>query len=531
VEALAARPSRRPAAAVGRAERLLPWLAAALVLASVLRLPAAWESGNALNHVSGAWMTLADDLARGTFYRALHDPSGVYGGTRFFPLSIALHAGLLRAGAGIVAAGYVLSAAAAGLLLAGTLLLLRRLGLSRGPALAFAALAFAGFGAQHGISSVRGDLLPVALSALALAAVVPAATGRRIALAVVLLGLAFAAKPTALTAAGAAVAWLLARRELRAATALAAGVAALAVAVVVATDALSGGRFLAILAACADGGTDLGFAVRAPIRLGDYLATGDPSGVVLIAAAAVPLALAAPSLARAARGPRADAPPLLLAALWLASASAGVLTVFASPGTGTNHLAELEVAAAVTLGALAAGTGRAARAARLAAPVVAAAGLALALETWREDAGSSRLAEVRAAARALPEGPILSEDPLVPLLAGRQPILLDPWMLRLAASRDPALTEALAADLARGAYAAVVLFRDLDAPDADAWYADRNLGLPLVSAIRRGYRRTGEVGTYHLYAPRRPPGAAPDDRRASAARRASAGVVPDPPPR
>lgn len=518
------------AAGVRRAERLLPWLAAALALASALRLPAAWASGNALNHVSGAWMTLADDLARGTFYRALHDPSGVYGGTRFFPLVFALHAGLLRAGAGLLPAGYALSAGAAALLVLGAFLLLRGLGLPRAAALAFAAVALAGFGAQHGLSSVRGDLLPVALSALALAALLPAATGRRLALAAALLALAFAAKPTALTAAGAGVAWLLARREPRAAAALALAVAALAAAVVLATDALSGGRFLALLAACADGGAGLGDALRAPLRLARYLAIGDPSGLVLLAAAAVPLALAAPALARAVRRPGPAAPPLLLPALWLASSLGGVLVVFASPGTGANHLVEAEVAAAVTLGALAAGPGPAARAARLAAPLAAAAGLVLALGTWRADASGARLAELRAAARALPDGPVLSEDPLVPLLAGRRPVLLDPWMLRLAASRDPALTAGLAADLARGAYAGVVLLEDLDAPGADAWYADRNLGLALVDEVRRRYRRTGAVGHYHLYAPR----AAAEEAagpRSAAAELARPDVVPAAPAR
>jgi hypothetical protein len=529
VEALAARPARAQAAGMPRAERLFPWLAAALVLATALRLPAAWESGNALSHVSGAWMTLADDLARGTFYRALNDPSGVYGGTRFFPLVFALHAGLLRAGAGLLPAGYALSAAAAGLLVLGALLLLRRLGLPPLSALAFAALALAGYGVQHGLSSVRGDLLPVALSALGLAALLPAPTGRRIALAAALLALAFAAKPTALTATAAAVAWLLARRDLRAAAALAGSVAMLAAGIVVATDALSDGRFLALLAACAGGGTDLAYASRAPLRLAQNLAGADPSGLVLLAAAAIPLARAAPALACAARRPRA-APPLLLAALWLASAVAGVLAVFSSPGTGANHLVELEVAAAVTLGALAAGAGRPARAARLAAPLAAAAGVALALATWRADAGGSRLAEVRAAARALPDGPVLSEDPLVPLLAGRRPVLLDPWMLRLAASADPALTAELAADLARGAYASLVLFEDLAAPGADAWYADRNLGLALVAEIRRGYRHTAAVGRYHLYAPRAAADAPQGEPRVTATRR-RASVVPGAPAR
>jgi hypothetical protein len=89
-------------------------------------------------------------------------------------------------------------------------------------------------------------------------------------------------------------------------------------------------------------------------------------------------------------------------------------------------------------------------------------------------------------------------------------------MLRLAATRDPSLTVTLAADLARGAFPAIVLFRDLDAPGADEWYAGRNLGLPLVALVRRGYRRAAEVGPYHLYVPRGAPAGDSDVPRAAA---------------
>ena len=135
----------RPAAASARfareRARLLAWLearradaallalAAALVILTAARLPAAFESGNALNHVSGAWMTLADDLSRGTFYRPLLAPELGFGGTRFFPLAFVLHAGLLRLGVPLLAAGYALSTVAGALLLAASFLLLRRLGL------------------------------------------------------------------------------------------------------------------------------------------------------------------------------------------------------------------------------------------------------------------------------------------------------------------------------------------------------------------------------------------------------------------
>jgi hypothetical protein len=112
-------------------------------------------------------------------------------------------------------------------------------------------------------------------------------------------------------------------------------------------------------------------------------------------------------------------------------------------------------------------------------------------------------------AQALPSGPVLSEDPLVPLVAGRRPVLLDAWMLRLAAERDPRPVEILARDLARGAYAAVVLFRDLDDPAARGWYDRGNLGLAVVDAVRGGYRPAGRFGRYHLYVPRTAPVPAP----------------------
>lgn len=490
-------PSPRPPHARAPGLLLLA-LSAAFALATALRMPDAWASGNALNHVSGAWMALADDLAHGTLYRPLDAAALGYGGTRYFPLVFALHAGLLEAGAGHLAAGWALSAAAGALLVAGGFLLLRAGGLRRAPALAFAALALGGFAGQHALAAARGDLLPVGLGALGLAALARLRGRGRIPAAAALFAAAFAAKPTALTALAAGVAWLALRRERRAALALAGATSALAAGVVLATDALSGGRFLAILAACAVdvGPRDL---LAAPLRLARELALADPAGLALVAAAAVAVGAAAPALARAAGREGPEAAPLL-PALWLLAAAGGALVVFASPGAGLNHLVELGAAAALALGAATAGP--APRPARLAAPFAAAAALAIALATWHADRHGSRLDELRAVVRALPPGPVLSEDPMVPLLAGARPAVADPWMLRVTSARDGRIARRLSAELERGGYAAIVLFRDLDAPGGDAWYAGRNLGLAIVADVRRAYRRTRSIGRYHLYVPR-----------------------------
>jgi hypothetical protein len=489
-------------------------LAAALATATVLRLPGAWASGNALNHVSGAWMTLADDLARGTFYRPLADPVLGYGGTRFFPLAFALHGAVRATGADLVASGFALSLAA-GLTLALALwLLVRRAGARRGDAAALAALAFAAFATQHALASVRGDLLAVALSALGLWAVAGPGPSRRAVIAAALLfALAFAAKPTALTAPAAAAAWLALRGERRAAAALALAVVASAGAVVLGTNVLSEGRFLAILADTATGGAGGGDLVRGPVRLAEHLVIADPAALLLAGAAGLAAVTSARARLRAARGGASD--PALLASLWLAAAAGGALVVFASPGTGVNHLVELEAAAAAVLGTAWVGprpgsargsaddgARRATRFARLLAPAVALAGVAVALGMAREDGRTARLREARLAAAALPVGGrILSEDPLVLLVGGRRPEVLDPWMLRLALESEPALAPALVERLRGGEYDAVVLFQDVDAPGAERWYARGNLGATVVDAVREGYRLSEQRGRYRIYVP------------------------------
>lgn len=483
------------------ARTLLLSCAAALATATVLRLPAAWASGNALNHVSGAWIALAEDLAHGTFYRPLHDPGLGYGGTRFFPLAFAVHGALRATGADLLASGYAVSLASAALLALGLFLLVRAAGLARPAAAAFATLGFAAFATQHALASVRGDLLPVALSALALAVVARGQSGgRSVVIGALLFALAFAAKPTALTAPAAAAAWLLLRGERRLALGLTLLTTAGAVAVVLVTDVLSEGRFLAILAATATGGAGARDLLRGPIRLAEHLLIADPAALLLAGGATVVTLVALPARIRAARAGEPE--PALLAALWLLAAGCGALVVFASPGTGVNHLVELEAAAAAVLGTAWIGATGAARLARVLAPAAALAGAVVATGLAREDGHTARMEEVRQVAAALPAGGrVMSEDPLVPLVAGGRPEVLDPWMLRLAAEADPPLVQPLLEDLRGGAFAAVVLFQDLDSEIADPWYLRGNLGMSVVEAIRVGYRFSERRGRYRIYVP------------------------------
>jgi hypothetical protein len=155
------------------------------------------------------------------------------------------------------------------------------------------------------------------------------------------------------------------------------------------------------------------------------------------------------------------------------------------------------------------GAGAGARLARALAPAAAVAGLVVAIGMAREDGRTARLAEARSTAAALPAGGrVLSEDPLVLLVAGRRPEVLDPWMLRLAVEADPALARPLLERLRAGDYDAVVLFQDLDGPEAEEWYARGNLGVSVIEAVREAYRFAERRGRYRIYLP-----VAADERR------------------
>lgn len=521
---------------------MLAALAAGLAILVIARLPSAWTSGNGLNHVAGAWTALALDLADGLFYRPIFDPATGYGGTRYFPLSFALHAALVRAGLDPIRGGLLLALLAGAGVVGAAAVFLRRVGLARAPALVFATLVLSGFAVQYGIGAIRGDLLPVALELGGLATIAGPGASRRVAPAALLFVVAFAAKPTALAAPLAAVAWLALGCERRAAARLGSLTLAGAGVVLVASDLLSEGRFHAALGAAA--GLTLLDAARAPMRLADRLVREDPAALVTLAAALAALTAAAippraspragpappepgpaspdpesfsrfvkttlgrgPGSLRRGLGPSqvtGRTPDSLLAPLWLVAVCGVTLGIFGAPGTGVNHLAELQVAGVVTLGVLATRSGASGTLARAGAAAAAMAGLLVAIGLLRDDVGPPRLAAARAALAAAPRvpgAPILSEDPLVPIVAGERPFLLDPFAARLVLERDPALAERLVARIDAGEFAAVILLRDVASSGADEWYGRWHLGEATRAAVRERYRLAARREPYFVYVP------------------------------
>ncbi len=264
-----------------------------------------------------------------------------------------------------------------------------------------------------------------------------------------------------------------------------------------AVEFLSEGRFSASLAAGATGGAGISDWIRAPAAFLGVLGDRDP----------LFLALLAPALIAAAAwaGPDRRSPARLAIAVWLAA----TVFLFGSPGVDYNHLLDLQVAAVVLLAVVAddAGTPGLGRALLPGLAALSVAWIALhpadglAGRMARRDVAALRAEVVRFLPPAA-SGPLLSEDPAVPIAAGERAWLLDAFMARLVRAADPAAAEPLWTRLRSRGFRAVVL---VDTPAATDWYDTTHFGPGFARTLDESWVLARTVGHYRVFVPRGSP--------------------------
>jgi hypothetical protein len=430
------------------------------------------------DHPSGTWAALAADFAEGELYRPLLSAAG-YGGTRYFPLNIALWSALIRGGLSPAAGGHLLTLIGAVALAGGVFLLTRRSGASALRALGAAGLALGTVPAQWGVSITRGDLLPAGFAVIGLATCLPDRRGtRRLPLAALTLGLAILAKPTSLAAAAGAVFALAMSADRRAAVRLALGIAAVATLGAAGAWLASAGRWWESFAACATGGRAR--LLYAPVNLLRFAAPVDLSLVGL----ALSVLWAAP------RGRR----PFV--ALPLSLSAAATFALFGSPGIDENHLLE---ACALSVSALVSAEPRTAGPRAESFVIVFLAFLGLlnvgypALRTGASAAedrfaihsGTDLHRQVSREVGPGERGPLLSENPWIPLLLGERPFVLDAFSLRILVQNMPRAREDLLRRIRSRSFRAVVLSYPLEGKER--WYEEIHFGPGFVQTLRESY--------------------------------------------
>jgi hypothetical protein len=463
-----------------------------------MRALVCWRNDAWLDPPSGVIIAMAADLKDGIFYRPLYGPEG-YGGTRYFPLYFALHAGLLKLGLPVLPSAYLVSAAAVLLLLVGSFFLLRGLGAEPWLAACGAGTILATASVQVAVTNPHGDGLASALNVCGLAAIVrPTLSHRLVLLAAILFTLAWSAKLNMVFGAAAAVVWLLARGARRTAWELAAETTLGCLTVAAVMMIASHGQVWEVLKACASGGTSLKL-MRRSARHVWAIANRADRGLILFFLLALS-ALVAQAFTQ--RKKLLQNLPVVL----LLTTLAATIPIFGSPGVVANHLIDVQIASVVLFTAWLAdevsGRLRALGVFTLAfATLVAAIPLLHKLKVWDVRFQPHRFQRVIAAIKDTRK-PILAENPVIPVLAGQRTYVLDAWMLRMLSDRIPDFGNPLLEKLRHQDFGAVVLsFADPRTPRARMWYTYSDFGPGFLEALTENYRLAAVVEDQMIYVP------------------------------
>jgi hypothetical protein len=258
----------------------------------------------------------------------------------------------------------------------------------------------------------------------------------------------------------------------------------------------SQGRIVEILKACATGGTGpLGFAAG-PWKMLVQAARLDPAVLLFILLAMVALVQVV-----VARTFWRSLPALFFVAVLVVTAA-----IYGSPGLNENHLLDVQVASVVLIAWWLASAPAIAykQVGTYALAVVILVATLPALRKFKNGDRRfhpQRFQEVLALAGAT-EKPILSENPVVPVLAGQQPYVLDPWMLRLLRKNNPSFGEPLLDGLRHQAFGAVVLcMADPATSFGQRWYETVHFGPGFTFALNQNYRLAATFDDQRVYLP------------------------------
>src|SRR3989442_15259364 len=182
-----------------------------------------------------------------------------------------------------------------------------------------------------------------------------------------------------------------------------------------------------------------------------------------------------------------------------------VVTVvfFSSDGIAGNHLIDLHVASAVLVvdWAFQAGAPDFAIGASAAACLIVWLGLMVNYGSTDTVPGRAQLKDgIHVIGHT--DQPILSENPLVPIVAGQQPYVIDPFSFRLMLEKRPSLGEPMWQMLHERRFAAVVLMHDPNTDEGRDSYAGIHFGQGLMERLQQDYELSITPLCQHHYRPR-----------------------------
>lgn len=192
--------------------------------------------------------------------------------------------------------------------------------------------------------------------------------------------------------------------------------------------------------------------------------------------------------------------------MFLVATLALTIIIFGSPGTASNHLLDLQVASVILLAAFVANaTSQLQR--RLGIYALTLAMLVAAIPLFRHARSWSAWYHPHQFRRVIEaigptNKPILSENPVIPALAGQYPYVLDPWMVQLLQRHIPGFEQPLLERLRNRDFSAVVLTGNPSKQAVRRWYDTVSFGPGFASALLENYKLATVIDKDWIFLPR-----------------------------
>lgn len=453
-------------------------------------------SGSELNHVAGAWIGLAMDLSEGTFYRPLFSENIGFGGTRFFPLFFSLHALMITFFDMPILSGHIVGLLSGALLFVCCFFLLRQMKVKSLLAVGLISLLLCGASIQFGLSSIRGDILPLALNILGFVCFLSKYPLKsRVFFTSIFFVLAFSAKITAINGILSLFFWLVLNKKNKEALMI---LLLTSIGCILLLGILYFGtstRIISIFEICFSGGSNLYSVLKSPIVFTKNIANYDPVCLLFLFWAAIIICKYRNTIVSN------------LPFIFLVISTMITVIIFGSPGTEYNHLVDISTASILLIGS----TEFTDKSKHIRTSVYIYSFLIVFSIMYNLSSLKSKLIDDNEKiTKRYPKEivniikqddvVILSEDPLLPIIANKRPYLLDPFMLRLILRNDSSI-RALTFDSIDQKKFSAIIFKS-DPLNNIENYSNKHFGYNFIHKVIYNYKEGLRKGNYVVYFPK-----------------------------
>jgi hypothetical protein len=415
---------------------LLRMASAIALLGSIALMLWFWRNGIPSGNTSGVWAALANDFAQGVFYRPVFDESG-YGGTRYMPLFFVLYGILISIFNDPVLSGLLLSLTTIAFLDLGIYVLLRELRVRNTFAIAFTFLVHASIAFQLLTLEIRGDFLAAGLNVwgivFALKHLRANSRGHLTLSAFCFIGAIFT-KFTTIWGLVTIVVLFLIQKKKSSAIALTCLTVIPTIVLLYVINEWSHSKALASFQACALGGFNSTYALKTPLWFITVIVQ-DPFFLALLGLAIYLVAMTITTQWKS------------FTHLYFCCTLVSTFFIFSSPGTDSNHLIDLLIAC-ILMSASQFQTNQKFSSVYNLYFLFTVIGIlfmwipgTLSIKDHIEPVGRPTRDTIQTIKNKLGPGKnnLLSENPLVPLMMGQRPFVLDAFSLRVMAKKSPAI--------------------------------------------------------------------------------------------